>query len=98
MITVEELIKEYSEKILDESNQVEQDKALTAVILKLLEELNQKANKKFIKRKKDIKLAIEETDAKYVAFVSEINKLAGKNLLLDNGFKMVTEKQFKRFS
>lgn len=96
-MSVEELIKEYSKQILDESNPTEQEKALTAVILKLLDELNQKANKKFIKRKKDIKLAIEETDAKYVEFVSEINKLAGKSLLLDNGFRMVTDKQFKRF-
>lgn len=94
---VKELIEKYSKLIIDETNPKEQEKALTEVIVSLLNELNEVVSTNNYKKKKDIKLAIENSNNKYIEFVSEINKLAKKDLLRNDGFKLITDKQFRFF-
>lgn len=96
-MSVEELFEKYNKDIIDESNPTAQEKALSEVIIILLNELKEIVDKNKYHKKKDIKKVIEESNEKYVKFVEKINEKANKDLLKDNGFKMVTDKQFRFF-
>lgn len=96
-MSVDELFDKYSQAIIDESNPTGQEKALSEVIILLLNELKDIVDKNKYHKKKDIKMVIEQSNQKYVEFVAKINKAANKDLLKDNGFKMVTDKQFRFF-
>ena len=96
-MSIEELFEKYSKDIIDESNPKAQESALTEVIVLLLNEVQEIVDKNKYHKKKEIKSVIEEINNKYVLFVEKINEAADKDLLKDNGFKMVTDKKFKLF-
>lgn len=98
---IKKLVEQYSKDILDESNQDAQNAAMISVVTILSNEMGQKLadanviNLKRKEKKKELARVLQETNNEYAEFVSEINKLAGKELLKPDGIKKMLAKSVK---
>ena len=64
-MSVDELFDKYSQAIIDESNPTGQEKALSEVIILLLNELKDIVDKNKYHKKKDIKMVIEKSNPSF---------------------------------
>lgn len=98
---IKELIEKYSEDILDEANQNRQNEAMINVVTIISNEMGQKLenigvdNLSGRDKKREMKRILQETNDKYILFVGEINKLAGKELLKPDGMINMFKKKIK---
>ena len=98
---INELVEKYSADILNESDQNKQNEAMINVVTIISNEMGQKlesANIDSLKRKEKkavLERILQETNDKYTAFVLEINKMAGKDLLKPDGIRKMLAKNLK---